>query len=136
MEENNGIHGPSPRQFSGYKPQSEPETKAVTELCRYENIRHALAFHSQGEEIYWQYGSRTPTKCYNMGKIFSASSGYELKQPEGLASHGGFKDWFIEEFAKPAFTIEIGKGENPLDPLCLYDIYEKLEEMLLLSIIL
>ncbi len=136
MEEEEGITGPSPRCYGGEKPESEPETKILTELCRKENIRHALAFHSQGEEIFWKYGNRTPSKCFNMAKIFAASSGYQLKTPKGTASHGGFKDWFINEFAKPAFTFEIGKGTNPLDPMGLYDIYEKLEETFLLSLVL
>ena len=27
---------------------------------------------------------------------------------------GGFKDWFIDCFHRPGFTIEAGKGKNPL----------------------
>ena len=26
----------------------------------------------------------------------------------------GFKDWFLQVFKRPAFTIEAGLGENPL----------------------
>ena len=52
---------------------------------------------------------------------------------DGLASHGGFKDWFLSEFERPGFTFEIGRGENPL-PLSSFErIYEKLEETLLLA---
>ena len=29
-----GIGGPSPRQWGGPAPESEPETRAMTELCR------------------------------------------------------------------------------------------------------
>jgi len=43
-----------------------------------------------------------------------------------LAVGGGFKDWFIEEFKKPGFTIEIGKGKNPLPIENFDDIYFKL----------
>ena len=52
------------------------------------------------------------------------------------ASHGGFKDWFIEEFHKPGFTIEVGKGKNPLDCRRLDEIYNRIEEMLVLGIVL
>ena len=42
------------------------------------------------------------------------ASGYCMAEPEALASLGGFKDWFIDYFHRPAFTIEAGKGKNPL----------------------
>ena len=71
-----------------------------------------------------------------MGKILSQTSGYKLSSPEGLAVGGGFKDWFIKTFNKPGFTIEIGKGKNPL-PISDFDsIYKKLEKMLTISLTL
>ena len=26
----------------------------------------------------------------------------------------GYKDWFIQDYRRPGFTIEAGSGENPL----------------------
>ena len=128
-----GITGPAPRRFGGDSPESEPETAALTALCRHASFRHAIALHSQGEEIYWRYGEHTPPRSRLMAEIMAASSGYALGDPEGLASHGGFKDWFIEECRRPAFTVELGKGVNPL-PLTAFDgIYRKVEEMLVLA---
>ena len=71
-----------------------------------------------------------------MAEIMGATSGYAVADPEGLASHGGFKDWFISCFCRPAFTIEIGKGENPLPLSDLPGIHRTLEEMLVFSIIM
>lgn len=131
-----GINSPASRRYGGEKPFSEPETAALASLCETIDFRHVLAFHSQGEEIYWKYGSATPKKAALMARVFAASSGYELREPEKIASHAGFKDWFIEKFSRPGFTIEVGRGENPL-PLCsLDDIYSSLEEMLLLGIVI
>lgn len=130
MEEENGISGPSPRQFGGEHPESEAETKALTKLCRLRSFRHAMAVHSQGEELYWQYGENTPPQSSMMAKILADSCSYSLVSNDGLASHGGFKDWFIEEFARPAFTLEIGKGENPLPAADLPEVYERIEEAL------
>ncbi len=128
-----GINGPAPRRFGGTSPESEPETVALTALCRHTVFRHALALHSQGEEIYWRYGEHTPPRSRLMAEIMATASGYAVSDPEGLASHGGFKDWFIEECRRPAFTIELGKGVNPL-PLGEFDsIYRKAEEMLVLA---
>lgn len=135
-EQESGIIGPSKTRYGGKFPESEPETQAITSLCRFSNTRHAFAFHSQGQEIYWDYGKYTPQNSKIMTKIMAMSSGYTAAQPEGLAIGGGFKDWFIKEFRRPAFTIEIGKGKNPLPISDLEDIYYTLEELLVLSIIM
>lgn len=136
-EVESGIYGPAPRRFGGTSPESEPETRALVRFCRQHMVRHALAMHSQGEEIYWKYGPNTPEKSLMMAKIFFSSSGYALSSPEGMAATGGgFKDWFIETFQRPAFTIEVGKGKNPL-PLADFDaIYRRIQEMLLLACVM
>jgi g-D-glutamyl-meso-diaminopimelate peptidase len=58
------------------------------------------------------------------------ASGYTAAEPEGLAVGGGFKDWFIEEFRRPAFTIEAGKGRNPLPMSQLDEIYASVQPLL------
>ncbi len=132
MEQENGITGPCPSRYGGEYPESEAETKVLTRLCRLRKFRQCMALHSQGEELYWQYGENTPSQSSMMAKILADSCGYSLVNNEGLASHGGFKDWFIDEFRSPGFTMEIGKGENPLPVSSLYDIYNRIEEALLL----
>ena len=82
-ERNAGIYGPSPRQFGGYRPESEPETVALTELCRTMAIGHILALHSQGEVIYWNYGKNEPPRSRKMAEIMATSSGYALDVPTG-----------------------------------------------------
>lgn len=134
LEIKSGILSPSPRRYGGEYPFSEPETKALASLCRLFDLQVAYAFHSQGEEIFYQYGKNTPPRSRLMAELLSQSSGYKLSTQEGLASHGGFKDWFIEKMSRPAFTIEIGKGKNPLPITDLDDIYKKLEDMLFLSL--
>lgn len=132
LEEESGIHGPAYKQFGGAYPESEAETKALTRLCRIKQFRQCLAMHSQGEEIYWQYGESTPAQADMMAKILADSCAYRLVKNSALASHGGFKDWFISEFNRPGFTMEIGKGENPLPQSELYEIYSRIEEALTL----
>ena len=136
LEKKHGILGPAPTQYGGIRPESELETKVLTNLCRKVYFRHAIAFHSQGEEIYWNYGKNTPKESFIMANIMGKSSGYKVSEPEGLAVGGGFKDWFIEEFKRPAFTVEIGKGKNPLPMDDIVDIYRKLEKMLIFSTIM
>lgn len=131
-----GINAPASTRYGGEKPFSEPETAALAALCRSVDFRHVIAFHSQGEEIYWKYGDSTPKKSALIARVFAASSGYELRSPENIASHAGFKDWFIEQFSRPGFTVEVGRGKNPLPLRALDDIYSTLEEMLLLGIVI
>jgi len=71
-----------------------------------------------------------------MAEIMATSSGYALDVPTGIASGGGFKDWFISEFSRPGFTVEMGLGSNPLPIESAESIYKKLEEMLMLCCIM
>lgn len=136
LEQKNGIYAPAPTRFGGFRPESEPETLALTELCRTKRIRHVLALHSQGEVIYWKYGKNQPPRSRKMAEIMATSAQYELAEPEGLAIGGGFKDWFITEFNRPGFTVEIGKGENPLPIETAHNIYLRIRELLMLSTIM
>ena len=71
-----------------------------------------------------------------MAKVLGAASGYAVTAPTGLASYGGFKDWFIRCYHRPGFTIELGRGVNPLPVAQFETIYEKAREMLVLSVLL
>lgn len=135
-EREKGIVGFSARQWGGKFPESEPETQALVGLCERASFRHVVALHSQGEEIYWQYGEHTPLDSELMAKAMATVSGYRVAEPKGLASHGGFKDWFIETYHRPGFTIELGKGTNPLPLDDFENIYQKAREMLLISLFL
>lgn len=135
-EQSAGILGPAPTRYGGTRPESEPETVALTALCRHINFRHAFAFHTQGEVIYHSFGKNYIPRSEKMAQIMSASSGYSLEVASGIAEGGGFKDWFIKEFSRPAFTIEAGLGQNPLPVQDLESIYRRLKEMLVLGIVM
>ena len=66
-----------------------------------------------------------------MAECFAALSGYKVSRPDGIASYGGYKDWVIDSHGIPAFTIECGKGENPLPDSDLESVYKKTEPILL-----
>ncbi len=132
-EKSAGIYGPSKTRYGGIFPESEPETAAITGLCRKHRISHAVAFHSQGEVIYWRFGDKIPHRSEKMVDIMSKLSGYIPDEPTGLAVGGGFKDWFIETFERPAFTVEIGLGENPLPADTIGDIYSRLKKMMVIT---
>lgn len=117
-------------------PESEPETRILAGLCRRIPFRHVVALHTQGEEIYWRYGAHTPPQSHLMAQVLSAVSGYAVADPTESASHGGFKDWFIDRFHRPGFTLELGSGKNPLPLRQFESIYATAREMLLISLLL
>lgn len=133
LEIENGILSSSPSGFGGFSPESEPETKAICELCRRKKFRTAAAFHSQGEQLCGVFMGREPAKSRMMSKILACSCGYKISEED---TYAGFKEWFISEFSKPAFTFEIGRGEAPLPISQLDEIYSRLEEAMTLLLLM
>lgn len=125
-----GIFSPSPTRYGGEYPESEKETKALCDLCRDSDYSVAVALHSQGREIYYDYGNNTPSVSRKLADKMAELSGYIVSHPQGVAVGGGFKDWFIDCFHRPAFTIEVGEGENPLSPDIFDSEYPHVSKML------
>ncbi len=124
-EKKQGITGPGPTRFSGPYPESEPESHALANFTRQNSFDLTLSFHSQGEVIYWDFNGYAPSESLAYLDRFEAVSPYRRDIPEGAASHGGYKDWFLKTFKKPGFTIEIGKGKNPLPMKDFEEIYQR-----------
>ncbi|KAB2338513.1 LysM peptidoglycan-binding domain-containing protein [Cytobacillus depressus] len=116
---------PARRDYPGEAPLTEPEAIAMADLTRKRNFNRVLAFHTQGEEFYWGFEGLEPPQSSALAKEFSRVSGY--KSVQYIESYAGYKDWFIQDFRRPGFTIEMGKGINPL-PLTQFD--EIFEEVL------
>ena len=76
--------------------------------------RLILAYHSQGEIIYWKYLDREPERSYEIAQQFSAVSGYSVETTPEASGYAGYKDWFIDSFDLPGYTIEVGRGVSPL----------------------
>lgn len=115
-----GITGPGPTRYGGETPESEPETKTVSDFTRTHDFRLVMAYHSQGEVIYWNFENLAPPEGLVIGRELAAISRYALGNIEGIASYAGYKDWFIQEYRRPGYTIEVGRGKNPL-PISQFD---------------
>lgn len=114
---------PGPRDYGGESPLSEPEAIAMADLTRRRLFNRVLAFHTQGEVIYWGYENLEPPEAEVLVTEFSRVSGYEPVQT--IESYAGYKDWFIQEWQKPGFTVELGTGINPLPLSQFNEIYEE-----------
>lgn len=128
-KERRDVPGPGPRDYTGEAPLSEPESAALAAFTRKRDFRAVIAFHTQGKEIYWNYRCYEPPESESMARRLGAASGYEpVKLTE---SDAGYKDWFIQEFRRPGFTVEAGFGANPL-PLDQFDaIYREVSGIML-----
>ena len=70
--------------------------------------------------IYWQFRDYQVPGAEALAREFARLSGYALEDTPYESSFAGYKDWFIQQFRRPGFTIEVGQGENPL-PLSQFD---------------
>ncbi|WP_312473130.1 M14 family metallopeptidase [Neobacillus sp.] len=122
LEKSRNPNQPGPRDYGGEKPLSEPEVIAMADLTRKRDFARVLAFHTQGEVIYWGFENLEPPESMIFVKEFSRVSGYEPVKT--IDSYAGYKDWFIQDWRRPGFTVELGHGINPL-PLSQFDkIYQ------------
>lgn len=125
---------PSPSKYSGPYSESEPETQAIVEFVRSIRPDMLMAFHSQGGEIYYDFDGKAEERSRGLAFEFAKVSGYSPETPTESATFGGCKDWFINEFGKAGFTIEIGHGKNPLPTAMLNKIYDENAKILLCAL--
>lgn len=115
-----GFTGPAPRDYVGEAPLDQPESAAMTRLTRQTQPRLTLSYHAQGEVIYWKFMDSEPAGAEEIGQEFARVSGYALENTPFASGFAGYKDWFIQDFDRPGYTIEVGLGESPL-PLSQFD---------------
>ncbi|MDO5557269.1 MAG: hypothetical protein Q4G05_03395 [Clostridia bacterium] len=63
-------------------------------------------------------------------------SGYEIENVPYNSSFAGYKDWFIQNYNRPGYTIEAGIGENPLPISQFTTIYRDNIGILVLGMVL
>lgn len=115
-----GFVCPGPRDYVGRAPLNQRETRALEEYTLFVDPELVLAYHSQGKVIYWQFADVDVPGARELGEEFARVSGYSLEETPYESAFAGFKDWFIQEFRRPGYTIEVGSGINPL-PLSQFD---------------
>ena len=119
-----------------FGPLTEPESLAIYRFTLSHNFRMVIAYHTQGEEIYWQFQNFNPPNSFYIGSKFAAASGYLLAKTPYNSSFAGFKDWFIQNYNRPGYTIEAGLGQSPL-PISQFDqIYQDNIGILVLGAVL
>ncbi len=119
-----GFTRPGPRDYVGRAPLEQIEARALAEYTQTIDPALVLAYHTQGGEIYWQFEDIFIPGARELGEEFARLSGYTLADTPYNSSFAGYKDWFIKYFRRPGYTIEAGRGENPLPVSQFDEIYQ------------
>lgn len=120
-----GIRSPAPADFVGPGPLSAPESRAMYDFTLAFDPALILAYHTQGEVIYWRFADYEPAGSRQIAELFSDVSGYAVEDTPFASGFAGYKDWFIQDYDRPGYTIEAGLGTNPLPISDFAAIYEK-----------
>jgi len=95
----------------------------MAELTLESDFQRVNAFHTQGEEIYWGFEGLEPPISETIVNEYVRVSGYIAVR--NIDSYAGYKDWFIQDFRRPGFTVELGRGVNPLPIDQFQSIYQR-----------
>ena len=115
-----GYTKPGPRDYVGRAPLTQRESIALAGFTEDIDPALVLAYHTQGQVIYWQFRDYEVPGARELAEEFARVSGYALEDVPYESSFAGYKDWFIQNSRRPGFTIEVGSGTNPL-PLEQFD---------------
>lgn len=120
--------------YIGEKPFSEPETLALKKFTEKIRPQYTLSYHTKGEEIYWRFHQSCErlARDRKLATVLSHATGYPLAEAKNSA--GGYRDWCIQRFGIPAFTVEVGLDgwAHPLGDRALTEIIKKNKDALLL----
>ncbi len=119
-----GFTRPGPRDYVGRAPLSQRESIALADYTEALDPTLVLAYHTQGKVIYWQFKDYEVPGARALAEEFARLSGYALEDTPYESSFAGYKDWFIQNFRRPGYTIEVGSGENPLPLSQFEEIYK------------
>ena len=125
-----GFTRPGPRDYVGRAPLTQVEARAMETLTEDLEPDVVVAFHSQGELIFWQFQDIQVSGARELGEAMAQASGYALSETPYNSSFAGYKDWFIQEFRRPGYTVEVGRGMNPLPIEQFDEIYRACKALL------
>lgn len=119
----NNLARPHWANHKGVKPLQTIENQKLVGFTKRINPEIAVSYHSAGRILYWNFHTKAAnlSRDKRLANIFTAITGYSQVRPTSNPSGGGYTDWFISQWGRPAFTPEIGlkNGETSL-PLSVF----------------
>jgi g-D-glutamyl-meso-diaminopimelate peptidase len=106
-----GAKAPAKYDYKGTKPLMTKETSTLVNFTNEINPEITVSYHSSGRIIYWHFNNKAEnmTRDKKIADKLSSITGYPLVNPSTSVVGGGYKDWFIQTYNRPGFTIEIGR---------------------------
>ena len=126
----------APKNYVGDAPLCSPESRAMYNYSMFNSFSLTLSYHTQGKVIYWKYMDYLPENSEHIATELSKASGYTLDITPVESGFAGYKDWFIEHYNKPGYTVEAGEGENPLDISQFDEIFDDNKGLLIKALAL
>lgn len=105
----------SSQNSGGIKPGEAKEVQAMMEYTKKHDFLSTVSYHHAGGILFWYFGQTgtNRTRDYRLTQELGNLTGYTPLTIEAqIGSTGGYKDWYVQEFKRPAWTIEIGKTVN------------------------
>ena len=90
--------------FNGEKPNTEPETRAVSKYVDTHSFMAYISFHTQGHLIYFADDKTNPT---NLDKALKNDTGYTVGYENDKGIGGSFFDYVYRKFHKATITVEL-----------------------------
>ena len=127
-----GITGPGPTRFGGPFPLSEPESQAIVDFTRQHNFKLVIAYHTQGQVIYWLYKNIFVPRAQQIGETLQEQAVMPYRQRLMKRHMQDIKTGLLKNI-RARIHNRGGLGRNPL-PISQFDmIYNNNEEIMLLA---
>jgi hypothetical protein len=117
--------GSSPLPFSetyrGTAPESEPETRALSDFVRSHDFAFSVSYHTYGNLILYPWGFQVNTESLDDEILVAlagtdanpAVPGYDPGVGADLyITNGEYSDWAYEKAGVPSYTVELTPGED------------------------
>lgn len=104
--------------YKGEKPLEAKETRALVDFTEKIQPLTSAAYHTSGRELYWYYYNELShlQRDYQLVDIIAEKTGYKVSYPPYNAIGGGYTDWFIQSYQRPALTIELSYPVEETNP--------------------
>lgn len=121
------VGHPSADHYKGTAPATTAEAKMLIDLTEKYPFRRTISYHTQGGMVYWYFEQTGELKDMSLkfAQAIGNVTGYQLDANYQALDPAGYKDWAISKKKIPSLTIEVGSGDNPVDPAQLPGIYER-----------
>ncbi|TFB14215.1 gamma-D-glutamyl-meso-diaminopimelate peptidase [Filobacillus milosensis] len=93
----------------GEEPFSAIEAQLIRDFTYEIDPEMAFAYHTTGQVLYWHhhYDSNQYDRDKRLAETISNYTGYRIIPPTDEPGGGTYTDWFIQEYKRPAFTVEL-----------------------------